>query len=127
MSPGRLPLCPTCGYSAPDVRVCRRGHLNTPSATRCTTCHTPRLSQPAPPLSTLDRVLWHLVRTTLTILTAAAVILLAFMASRDVPWRHGWPHLVALIIAIPMVYGSSLVLPGPVHTRAFPPFTKPAP
>jgi hypothetical protein len=63
---------------------------------------------------------------TLILLTGMTVVLVAFMTSRDVPWRQGWPHLIALVLAIAAVYGSSLVLPGPIHKRSFPPFTKPA-
>jgi hypothetical protein len=127
LSKHSLPLCTTCGHSASLVRVCAQGHVNPVTVLRCTTCNEVSLSLPAPLRSRLDRVLYRLVRILFVLLTAASLFLSAFLLTGDITPTRAVTHLIAVVIMVMVLYRASLVLPGRVTRRAFPPFTNTRP
>ena len=119
-----LPLCTTCGHSAPERRVCRLAHVSPATAHRCLVCHTTELSTPAPPGSWLNRMIYRLTHTMLVLLAGAALLLVALLTTGDVDRTRGIAHLIAVGATLLILYRTSLVFPGPLMRRSFPPFTK---
>ena len=61
LSAGDPPFCNSCSSSF-NVRLCPRQHINSRSATACSQCGSKDLSQPAPKIPILFRLLLPLLR-----------------------------------------------------------------
>ena len=116
-----LPVCVSCGRSAPSARVCANGHVNSAKASVCHTCGTHRLTQPATPPSRLNRVLWHVTRGTITALGICIPLLVIPLVMRRISVLDAVVTVLELLVAMALVYRASLVLPGPITRFPFPP------
>ena|SRR6185369_5414535 len=113
---GQPQYCPRCDRTF-DRRICERGHLNARDVNSCTSCRSPCLSIPAPVGRWLSTVAVWAVRGVLGM--TVVLLALTFGVGLFVPldWPRLGSRLVLLVVMTWIVYGATLVLPGPI-TRA---------
>lgn len=111
---GQPPYCTSCGRSY-DLRLCKRGHINSRHSQFCSECGSDDLSFAAPPetlLSRLSRWSVQLCFGMFVGVVALAVVTSIFVA---IDWSVVGPRLVLLGLVVWLLYWSTTLLSGPVR------------
>lgn len=111
---GTPPYCTFCGRSY-DVRLCKRGHINSRASQFCSQCGSEDLSLPAPAETLLSRMSRWSVQLALGMFVGVVALALGVSIFVAIDWSAVGPRLVLLGLVVWFLYWATTLLPGPIR------------